>query len=275
VAISDFIDVDFTHERQYVPGYSASYRSQARRPYAARAFGDTFAVLSREARRAAYEDRKANKLSLAWLISRVLNQGNEGSCVGNMGAQALEVLQAGMVGLDRVVGISASSIYKQIGSSPNSGSSVEDCIDRMHDTGALPRDTAENKARFKHTQPDTGFRVPFASGWKETAALFSGLEGVWCDHPDEMLTALALGMPVGVGRDGHSILYIEDIYEGSDDFVDYVNSWGPWGFGKAEFASGFGRDSRRTFLKSADWCYAFQAADPSRWNWLKFGEVAA
>lgn len=274
MTIAPFVDVDFTHQPQYVLGYSPKYRSQ-KKPLKARSFGDSFPVLSRAERVAAYEERKAKRLSLAWLISRILNQGNEGSCVGNMGAQALEVLQAAAVGLDRVVGISASSIYKQIGRSPNSGSSVEDCIDRMHDTGALPRNTEANKARFKHTQPDTGFNVPFPSGWKETAIKFSGLEGFWCDRPDEMLSALALGMPVGVGRDGHSILYIEDVYEGNDDFVDYVNSWGSWGFGKAEFVSGFGRDSRRLFSESADWCYAFQAADPSKWDWLKIGETAA
>lgn len=270
----DRIDVDFTIEPQYVQGYSPKFRS-FKKPLKALAFGDSFAVMARAERVEAYEARKAANLSLASLVSRIFNQGNEGSCVGNMGGQALEVLQAAAVGMENVVGISASSIYKQIGSSPNSGSSVEDCIDRLHDTGALPRDTAENKARFKHTQPDTGFRIPFPSGWKETAIKFSGLEGIWCDHPDEMLTALSLGMPVGVGRDGHSILYIEDVYEGSDDFVDYVNSWGDWGFGKGSFSSGFGRDSRRTFLKSADWCYAFQAADPARWDWLKIGGAAA
>jgi hypothetical protein len=269
-----FIDVDFPNQPQYVQGYVKKPRN-VYRSASKRIFGDAFPVLNETERRDAANEMQKAGGGLSRLITRIYNQSNEGSCVGNMGGQGCEVLEAKCVGKDRVVPISAMSMYKQIGSSPNSGASVEDCIDRMADTGFLPLDTPENKARFKHTMSHTNFRQPWPSGWKDTAIIFANVEGFWCDTVAEMETALILGMPVGVGRAGHSILYLEPFYEGTTRFIDYVNSWGQWGFGKGDFSYGFGRDSSRLFNESADWCYAFQAADPSKWDWFTIGGTAA
>lgn len=265
--MSKFIDVDFTTDPRYVPGYSPKFRSHKKR-FGAAVFGDRFEVLSAKDRREAADQTQKDGGLLSLLIKRILNQLSEGSCVGQMGAQALMVLMSKAVGKDLSIDMSAQSLYRQIGSSPNSGANVEDAIDRLNDTGILPRDTPENRARFKHVGPDTGFYTKPPSDWKETASMFAGLEGVWCDNPEEMSTALALGMPVGVGRDGHSVLYLDNRYEGSDEFKLYVNSWGPWGIGAGGFPSGFGLDSSRYFREAADWCFAFQAPDVSKWTWL-------
>jgi hypothetical protein len=258
---SKFVDVDFTKSQFYLPGYSSSYRPRL----CAGAFGDKFDIIPesqwRDMAKAAAESGGSNSR----LITRIYNQLNEGSCVGNMGGQAMEFMQAKTVGLDRVVPISAMSIYKQIGSSPNSGATVHDCIDRLNDTGCLPLDTPGNKTRFKHTMSHTGFRQAWPSGWKDTARVFSGMEGFVCRSVSEMVTALLRGFCVGVGRAGHSVLYLEVVFDGSSMFIDYVNSWGEWGFGKGLFSYGFGRDSVRLFRESADWCYAFQATNPERW----------
>ena len=262
VAVSNFIDFDFTKDKRYVQGYSPAYKPRI----CAGKFEDSFDVIPEKDWQGECERLKAG-VGLASLVTRVYNQESEGSCVGNAGGQALEVLQAKTVGRDLVVPISACSIYKQIGSSPNSGASVDDCIDRLNDTGALPLNTPENMKRFKHTMSHTGFRQAWPSGWKDTAILFSGLEGYVCRSVYEMVSALFRGMCVQVGRAGHSILYLEPVWDGGL-FIDYVNSWGQWGFGKGFFQYGFGRDSRRYYAESADWCYAFQAPDSSRWNHL-------
>lgn len=269
-----FIDVDFPNDPHYVPGYTRHGKS-VYRTCAKRAFGDSFAVLNEADRRDAANEMAKAGGGLSRLIYTILNQLQEGSCVGNMGAQALMVLIAKLLGKDRAPLMSAISLYKQIGSSSNSGASVEDCIDRMSDTGLLPLDTPENRKLFKHVMPATGFRTAYPTGWKDTASIFANVEGFWCDNVAEMETALAIGMCVGVGRAGHSILYLEPIYEGLTKFFDYVNSWGQWGFGKGDFSYGFGRDSSRLFNESADWCYAFQAADPAKWDWFTIGGTAA
>lgn len=265
--MTQFIDVDFTTDPRYVPGYSPKYRQMKKR-FGARNFGDSFNVLSASDRREAAEEMAKAGGGLTRLVTRIYDQSNEGSCVGNMGGQALEVLQAKTLGKSFVVPISAMSMYKQIGSSPNSGASVEDCIDRADDTGFLPLDTEANKARFPATMSHTGFRQSWPSDWKSTAKRFRGIEGIWCNSVEEMETALILGMPVGVGRAGHSILYLEPRYDGNSLQICYVNSWGDWGFGAGGFAAGFGLDSSRLFREAADYCYAFQAADTGNWDWV-------
>ncbi len=263
--IDQFTDVDFTLQDKYVQGYSAKPREDYR--LCRGRFEDSFQVIPESQWKELSAQLKAAGGGLSRLVTRVYDQGNEGSCVGNAGCQGLEVLQAKAVGKKLVVPISAMSLYKQIGSSPGSGASVEDGVDRMGDTGVLPLDTPENRARFKHVMSHQNFRQPWPTGWKETAALFAKLEGYACRSVSEMFSALFRGMVVWVGREGHSILYLDPVWE-SDWFIDYVNSWGKWGFAKGSMPYGFGRDSRRSFSASADWCYALQAPDPEAWTWI-------
>ena len=268
--LGKFVDVDFTVQPQYVAGYSPD---DVRERSFGGAFGDSFELIPEADWRELAEAIKQENSGLSSLVTRIYNHQSEGSCVGNAGGQAHEVMQARLAGRDRVVPISAMSMYKQIGSSPSSGANVGTCVKRMHDTGFLPLDTAENKQRFKHTMSHTNFRQSWPSGWQETAAMLKGIEGYECESVNAMVTALFRNMCVIVGRAGHSILYLDPVYDGSTLFIDYVNSWGNWGFAKGNMTTGFGRDSARNYKSSASWCYAFAAPDSSKWDWL-FTEAA-
>ena len=264
---SEFVDVDFPSHERYVAGYSPRFRARAHRLCAGR-FEDAFEIVPHSQWKSMAD--ALEEFSLADLITRIFDQGQEGSCVGNAGTQAHQVMQAAMVGLANVTQMSAVSLYKQIGSSPNSGASVDDAIDRLGDTGILPLDNDQNRKRFKHVFPATGFYSHWPDGWKETAGKFKGLQGHACQSVEEMMSALLRGMPVHVGRAGHSILYVRPRYDGSSLVIDYVNSWSEdWGFGLAGFKGGFGTDTARLYDESADWCYAYGALDPSQWTWLE------
>ena len=265
--MASFVDYDFTKDSRYVQGYTPGIPSGR-----CAAFADSFALIPEKDWRELCEAR--TKASMAHLVTRIFNQGNEGSCVGNAGTQAHQVLQAKTLGKSAVVQMSAMSLYKQIGNSANSGAMVEDAIDRLNDTGILPLDNAANKGRFAHTMSHTGFYQPWPSGWKDTAKKFSGIEGFACDTVAEMVSALFRGMPVHVGRAGHSIVYLDPVWLDGSLAVLYVNSWGnDWGGAGGSFKGGFGVDTARYYRESADWCYAYQAANPQAWEWA-FGGAA-
>ncbi len=268
MTVAAYVDVDFENQPQYIPGYT---REQLNTFNASKGeykkYGDNFDTIPEG-------DWKelANNLQKAGgncqRVARVMNQSNEGSCVGNMAAAACEYLQSRAVGRDKVISISAMSMYKQIGSSPNSGANVGDSMKRAIDTGFLPLDTDENKRRFKHTMSHTGFRQSWPSGWKDTAELFANCEAFVCESYAEAFSAGLKGMCIGVGRAGHSILYLDPIWDDSAWFWDYVNSWGQWGFGKGQFEYGFGRDSSRYWKSALDWCVAWEAADTAGFEWI-------
>lgn len=188
------------------------------------------------------------------LVSRIYNQGNEGSCVANACSQAHEIIQAKQFGKANVVPLSAISLYKRIGRSPNSGAMVSDGLDEMSERGVLPLDTPENRTKFgAAVMPNTGFRTPYPTGWEATAKKFAGTEWFILESVNELVSALLLQMPVVVGRSGHSIAYCDVVYQGSDLMVKYANSWGNWG------ENGFGYDSMRLIRSSASWAFALRS----------------
>lgn len=193
------------------------------------------------------------------LIVEVKNQKNEGSCVGNQWAQQLQVCQAVQFGKHKVILISATSAYKQIGSSPNSGAMVEDSFRKGRDVGALPLDTPENRARFKHVMPAVGFRTPWPPGWEATAKMFRIIEAFICTSVKAIVSALFSGFSVGVGRAGHSITYLRPMYQGKNLVIKYVNSWGEWGDAGGDFDYGFGYDSVNLIRQSAYWAFAVRS----------------
>lgn len=263
-----FVDVDFTTQPQYVQGYTVEdvKRFQDCKSSLPK-YADNFEVLSdSDLKDAAAELAKIG--GNANLITRIFDQGNEGSCVGNAFTQGHQVCQARLAGKHRVIQMSAMSLYKQIGFSPNSGANIGDAMERLQDTGLLPLDTDENKRRFKHVMSHRGFRQQWPDGWKETAKLFGDCELFVAESAQEALTATARGRCVGVGRAGHSILYIDPIWDDGWAF-DYANSWTEdWGFAKAGFKGGFGRDTRRLFNEACDWCVVFEGPNPEKWSWL-------
>lgn len=224
-----FLDVDFTRDAKYVPGFNG--------------YGDVekFAAYGDEA--PTYPESQwrdmaaAMKLGCDDLVTRIYNQKSEGSCVANATSQAIEIVQAKQFGKENVVHLSAISLYKRIGRSASSGAVVSDAWDAINEKGVLPLDDEANKARFKHTMPNTGFSTPYPSGWEETAKQFMGLEALAINNMQDGMSALLNGHPVVVGRSGHSICYCRPIVQDGKLVIKYANSWGDWG------DKGYGYDS--------------------------------
>lgn len=195
------------------------------------------------------------------LVTEILDQGNEGSCVGNAETQCDMITQAKQFGRDKVIRLSACSAYQLIGRSPNSGAMVSDAIDAHKDIGILPLDTPENRAQFgAHVMPPRGFRTPRPSGWEATAKLFRADEWFVIQSVEEMFTALLNQIPVVVGRSGHSIVYADLVFKGNDPHVIYVNSWSlDWGFAAGSMSGGFGLDTMRSIRSSSSWAYGLRS----------------
>jgi hypothetical protein len=256
-----FIDVDLEAEgrRLNIPkGYvqKPGETFTELEPGVMRSYGDEFKILPDAERKAAIEKLDADEGNER-LIRWILNQGGEGSCVGNMWTQGIQFLLAKQFGEANAVALSAISAYKQIGRSPGSGAMVSDALDCGRDVGVLPLDTPENRARFgQHVMPPTGFYTPYPDGWKETAKQFRLVKTLPIRSVAEIEQAGINGHPIGVGRDGHSILYLRPTMKSGRGFL-YVNSWGAWGFAAGGHTAGFGFDSARMVSSSAGWAYAF------------------
>lgn len=182
------------------------------------------------------------------------------NCVANATSQSHEVKQAEQFGLAKVVPLSAISLYKRIGSSPNSGAMVSDGIDEMASRGVLPLDTPENRAKFgDKVMPNTGWSTRYPTGWEAVAQQFKGHEWYVVRSMRSLITALFTGCPVVVGRQGHSICYLDPVYRNGSLGVIYANSWGDWGFAAGSHPSGFGLDSRSQISMSASWAFALRS----------------
>lgn len=249
---ADFEDVDFTKFPQYVLGDTG-----LREVYAAREYSEAAPVVSRDLWRALVDAMEEDGGGAERLVVEIKDQKNEGSCVGNAGTQAMQVIAARQLGKDRVTKLSACSLYQLIGRSPNSGASVSDCLDELVKTGCIPLDTPENRQQFGDVvMPAVGFHSKRPSGWQEVAAKFRLLEYWEVKGEEQLITALLNQHPVVVGRDGHSICYLRPMYRNGQLGVLYVNSWGSWGMPAAGFDSGFGWDSLSKVRSSARWAFA-------------------
>lgn len=181
-------------------------------------------------------------------VTRIYSQGNEGSCVGFGSAQMLETTLRRRYGIANWVSLSGMSIYKRIGSSANSGAMISDGMNAVVGKGALPADTPENRAKYQHVHPYTGFSKRLPDGWEETGKLFRGSAFAVASGVDAVMSALLNGFCGIVGRSGHCVPYVlPEEYEAGGFCACYANSWGDWG------DEGFGYDSERV-LRSID-CY--------------------
>jgi len=180
--------------------------------------------------------------SMEWLVWEVLNQKSTNSCTANATAQGIETICNRQA--KQQIPLSQASIYKMINGGRDAGSSIDDALEQIATDGALPADTAENKARFAHTFPRLDWRASLPDGWRETAGLFKGLEWFDIGGARGLVTAVLLGHPVVTGRDGHALCYLAVVRlpDGSFALV-YVNSWGQWGVAGGSMSYGFGRDS--------------------------------
>ena len=254
-AINDeFLDVDFPSQPQFVFGDRGKLPFQEAGP----CFEDIYANYTDKEIEEAIEQQDSIGGHLDLLVTRIYDQKQEGSCVGNATCQAIEIVLNRQHGPDRVVHLSAISLYKQIGTSPNSGAYVSDGWKAIHSTGVLPLDNEENRARFKHVMPNTGFHLPYPAGWKETAALFRGLEYTPINTLQGLKTASVKGFPIVVGREGHSIPYVRLMFDSRGNLVfKYPNSWGNWG------DNGYGYDTISQIRKAASYAFAVRSVSPT------------
>lgn len=248
--MKDFTDVDFSQEPEFVPGVIDAPDLYGSLPEYSR----SVPILNEREIREAIEKMKDAGGGGSRLVTRIYDQGREGSCVANACCQAHEIVQAKQHGRHRVIPLSAISLYQRIGRSPSSGAIVREGVEELASRGALPLDTPENRERFgDKVMPNTGFYEKKPSNWEETAALLTSFEWHTLRNIWELLTALVNQDPVIVGREGHSICYAEPDY-GRDFEADYPNSWSErWG------RNGWGTDTRRQIEKSARWAAALRA----------------
>lgn len=249
-AIDQFLDVDFTTQPEYVFGdLGAALFGSPLQDYATAEEVMTDAEIDAEIERIDQDGGGLDRL-----VTRIFNQGREGSCVANACAQANQVIQAKQFGRDKVTQLSAISLYDLIGRSASSGAMVSDGLEEMQNVGLLPLDTPENRAKFgEHVMPATGFKKHRrAPGWQDVAKQFAGVEALIVRSVNALFTALCNGHPVVVGREGHSIMYARPMRRNSRRVVKYANSWGEWGDG------GYGYDSESQIRKSASWAFALR-----------------
>lgn len=167
------------------------------------------------------------------------------NCTSNAGTQGWEVLHNEAFGKEAWIELSPISLYKRVGRSPSSGSTVSDNVREMRDIGALPTNAEKTKLETMglnpaHTMPETGFSTPFPQGWKETAKYFRIQEYFDVESIEGFFSALLSGFAVHYGRAGHSILGVSAVFNQSKNgfYICYANSWAPsWG------ENGFGYDS--------------------------------
>lgn len=243
-----FLDVDFEADPRYTFGAKGFGLSGLCGDYESAA-----GVLSDAEIDAVIERMDAQGGGADELVTRIYDQKNEGSCVANATCQAAEIVQARQFGLDRVVHLSAISLYRRIGSSPNSGAMVSDGLKELTARGVLPLDVPENRARWPHVMPNTGWRTTFPVGWEATAEQFAGVEAYVVRDVRALLSALCRQEPVVVGRQGHSICYVRPMRKDGRRVVKYANSWGDWG------DEGFGYDSESQIRQSASWAFVLRS----------------
>lgn len=242
-----FIDVDFQRDPRYVFGDLGRSAFGAGLPK----YADAVPLIPKADWPDLIAKMDAEGGGADKLVTRIYDQQNEGSCVANACSQANEIVQALQFGTANVVHLSAMSLYKRIGSSPNSGAMVSDGLDEMSSRGVLPLDNEANRARFGScVMPNTGWREKFPDNWEATAKLFRAHEWFVVENVGELMTALLNQHPVVVGRSGHSICYVRPMKDGT---VKYANSWGDWG------DEGFGYDSERMIRSAASWAFALRS----------------
>lgn len=250
-----FLNVDFSKQPEFVFG-----------DLGGQCFGSAYEsieeLIPRNQWEAEAEKLEATKTGLEWLITRIFDQDGEGACVSDMTAQAHEVLQAAQYGKENVIHLSAISLYKRIGRSAQSGAMLSDALEEMRSRGILPLDTPENRTKFgEHVMPNIGFNRRFPDGWESTAAKFKSHEAHVVQSVEGLVTALLKGHPVGVGRQGHSIVYVGIRFKSGKMYCPYANSWRlDWGQPMGDMTGGFGVDSESQIRQSSSWAIAWRSA---------------
>lgn len=209
-------------------------------------YEDKYGVLSDAEIREAVEKADAEGGMMEGLTTRTHNQKQEGSCTCNALGLLHEIIQCEQSGDDSVIDVSPISLYKRVARSASSGSNIGEAAGELKSRGILPLDNAENKARFDHTMPHTGFSTPFPKGWEETAIKLAIDEYTVVKTPEGFRSALVRRDPCVGGRDGHAICYVRLMWENGRWVYKYKNSWGKWGdvFGVDDYGYGYDSESK-------------------------------
>lgn len=260
-----FVDTDFTHEAHNW-GFSTGYAGTGDLSKL-RAYGDVVPEMSENDLRAAIEELAAADSGADQLVTRIYDQNGEGSCVANAFSQGIEILQALQFGKANVRHLSAMSLYKRIGSGPNSGANVGDGMDEVQGRGVLPLDDAQNRKQFgDKVMPNCGWRTPYPTGWEAVAKDFVVAEAYVVKNVNQMMTALVKRKPVIVGRAGHSICHCLPAWKNGFAGI-YANSWSlNWGFAAGDFKSGFGMDTGSLLRSAASWAVVLNSLVTPAWR---------
>lgn len=261
---NDHVDVDFRAEAKRL-NKSTGFTGLGEQAEYFSAIEDTIDLIPRSQWKQISDEQHAINASGEYLVTRIYDQGKEGACCSNATAGASEFLQAKQFGTLNVIPLSAISLYKRVANSPSTGSTLSDNIDEASVRGILPLSTTDNKAKFSATMSNTGFYSSFPSGWQNVAKKFRITEYHIVRSIEGLVTALLIGLPVIVGRDGHSIYYTSVAFKGEKMYALFCNSWGlGWGVAAGNMSGGFGADSEAMMLKSAK--YAVVPRVVTIWN---------
>jgi hypothetical protein len=210
--------------------------------------------------RSDWAEYSENDVSVEQLIRDVYNQGNEGTCTANGGAQAFCITTVMQYGDKAHMKMSPISTYKFCARGPNTGSSVDCIARRMRDNGLLPVDNSRNRQILTtaglnpdHVLKATGYYQRFPSGWEETAKHFRIDEMYEVRSYEEFISALFYDFAVLYGRAGHAICGTKPKRRTGRWGSNYVNSWGNWGAASEDnpdLTYGIGWDSESFLSRS-------------------------
>jgi len=173
------------------------------------------------------------------------DQDGEGTCTANNTAGCFSYNWVESLGRQYAVAPSPISIYKYCARGPNTGSTMECCLNRIRDYGCLLIDNAANRKILEgmglnpdHVLKAVGYYQKFPRGaMDETAPYFKVDEYYEIKTVEGFFTALFKGYDVSYGRSGHSIHGVDVAKRNGNWYCKYDNSWGRWG------DNGFGYDS--------------------------------
>lgn len=225
-------------------------------------FGDVDEVIPMEQWDDIMDRKDAEKSWLSDLIVLVHDQDGEGSCVAESKTAQWEIKCVETLGPDQFIPLSAASLYRRTGSSPGSGSTLSANLREMRSKGALPLDTADNRARFKHVHRAVGYRTPLPEDWEETGALFKEDEYVDLEDVESLGSAILTNKPVTYARSSHCITAVKMIGRRRTNNLrfGYLNSWGQWGTRLNDrFSYGMGIDSFSTVNRVASGATALRS----------------